>query len=308
MRRHAVLASVSKRPAHGCQTDEGSAALLQETEALLRRAANQGADIVAFPEIYPQLAAPDHYAAAEPHDGGTLPRLRELCAELRLYVVWPRFESRPDGLHNTAILVGRDGNVVGRYDKMFPTIWEMERGVIPGTDCPRFETDFGRVALGICFDLNFREIRDRLRPDPPDLFCFCSMYRGGIQLQEWALDLGCHVLSAVGTELGRLVDPGGQVLRMSTYEALLAHRVNLNKRQLHMDYNWDKMDAMLRAYGPRLTFEYYTQEARFVIGYEGEERDVDEILAEFSLEPINAYWARVRGVRRAKLAELGRAD
>jgi hypothetical protein len=302
MKRTATLASVSNRPQHGCHTPEAMEGLLKETEAWLRRAARMGAEIVAFPEVYPQLGSPDMYEAVEPHDGGTLPRVQELCRELGLYVVWPRFESRPDGCYNTAILVGRDGEVVGRYDKMFPTIGEIEKGILPGTTCPRFETDFGRVSMAICFDLNFREIRDELRPDPPEVVFFCSMYRGGVQLQEWALDLGCHMMSAIGGELGRLVDPGGQVLKLSTYESLLVHRVNLNKRQLHMDYNWEKMDAMLQQYGPQLTFEYYTQEGRFVVGYEGE-RDVDEILAEFGLEPINAYWSRARETRRRKLAE-----
>ncbi|HOQ30592.1 MAG: carbon-nitrogen hydrolase family protein [Armatimonadetes bacterium] len=303
MRREVTLASISHRPPYGCHTPDAREAFLKETDRWLRRAKNMGAEIVAFPEIYPQIAAPDHYAAAEPHDGGTLPAIQALCRELDLYVIWPRYESRPTGLYNTAILIGRDGEVIGRYDKMFPTLGEMEKGVRPGTSCPRFETDFGRVSMAICFDLNFIEIRDELRADPPDVLFFCSLYRGGVQLQEWAIDLGCHVMSAIGTELGRLVDPGGQVLKLSTYETLLAARVNTNKRQLHMDFNWHKMDDMLARYGSKLTFEYYTPEARFVIGYQGTDRDVDEILAEFDLLPIQEYWARVRRTRAEKLAQ-----
>jgi predicted amidohydrolase len=302
MRRQAIIASVSKRPDHGCIPDDSRAKFLQDTERLLRRAAAMGADLVAFPEVYPQLRTPNMYEAAEPHDGGTLVWAQEQARRFRTHIVWPRFERRPDGLRNTAILIDRKGDVIGRYDKMFPTIGEMENGVIPGTECPRFETDFGRVAMTICFDLNFMEIRDALRPDPPDLLVFSSMYRGGIQLQEWALDLGCHVISAIAAELGRIVDPGGQLLKLATYEALITHRVNLNKRQLHMDGNWGKMDEMLEGYGPRLTFEYYTPEARYVIGYEGDDRDVDDILREFDLEPREPYFARARRVRQEKLS------
>jgi predicted amidohydrolase len=303
MRRQAIIASVSKRPEHGCVPDDAREKFLQDTERLLRRAAAMGADLVAFPEVYPQLRTPDMYAAAEPHDGGTLTWAQEQAQRFRTHLVWPRFERRPDGLRNTAILIDRKGDVIGRYDKMFPTIGEMEHGVIPGTECPCFETDIGRVALTICFDLNFMEIRDALRPAPPDLLVFSSMYRGGIQLQEWALDLGCHVISAIAAELGRIVDPGGQVLKLATYEALVAHRVNLNKRQLHMDLNWGKMDAMLERYGPKLTFEYYTPEGRYVIGYEGDDRDVDEILREFSLEFREPYFDRSRRLRQEKLSE-----
>jgi hypothetical protein len=306
MRRYATLASVSKRPEYGIKTPEDTTRLLDDTATLVQRAARMGADLVAFPEVYPQLRFPrPRTAHAEPEDGGTLDAIRRLAREHSLYLVWPRYERTRDGrLYNSAVLVGRAGEVVGRYHKMFPTIGEMEEGILPGTACPVFETDFGRVALIICFDLNFAEIREELRPQQPDLVIFSSMYRGGLECQTWALDLGCHVLTAIGAELGRLADPGGQLLRVATYEALLCQRVNLNKRQLHMDNNWDKTDAMLAKYGPDLTFEFYTQEARFVVGWEKGDRDVDEIVREFGLEPIADYFARSRRVRRETLEKV----
>lgn len=306
MRRHATLASVSKRPEWGIGTPEDTARLLDDTATFVRRAARMGADILAFPEVYPQLRATNFMAAAEPEDGGTLDHIRQLARENNIYIVWPRAEVDKTGQkHNAAVLVDRAGGVVGRYYKMFPTIDEMEGGIVPGTSCPIFQTDFGRVAMIICFDLNFIEIRDELRQQRPDLVIFCSMYRGGQQCHEWALDLGCHMLTAIAAELGRIIDPGGKLLQLATYEALITQRVNLNKRQLHMDYNWQKMDEMLAKYGPDLTFEYYTPEARYVIGYEKEDRDVDEIVREFGLEQITDYFARARRVRKEKLEELG---
>jgi hypothetical protein len=304
MRRHVTLASVSKRPDWGISNPEDTARFLEDTAVFVRRAARMGADILAFPEVYPQLCTSDFIAAAEPQEGGTLDHIRQLARENNLYIVWPRAEIDSAGRkRNTAVLVDRAGGVVGRYYKMFPTIMEIEGGIVPGTACPIFQTDFGRVAMIICFDLNFIEIRDELRQQRPDLLIFCSMYRGGQQCHEWALDLGCHMLTAIAAELGRIIDPGGKLLQLSTYEALITHRVNLNKRQLHMDDNWQKMDEMLGKYGPDLTFEYYTQEGRFVIAYEKEDRDVDEIIQEFGLEQITDYFARARRVRKAKLEE-----
>jgi hypothetical protein len=299
MRRYATLASVSKRPANGVATPDDTRCLIDDTAQLVLRAARMGADIVAFPEVYPQMACqasrPSH---AEPEDGGTLDAIRRIAHDHNIYLVWPRYERTRDGrIYNSAVIVDRAGQVAGRYHKMFPTIGEIEAGVVPGADCPVFETDFGRVALIVCFDLNFAEVRDALRDAQPDLVVFSSMYRGGVQCQEWALDLGCHVLTAITGELGRLVDPGGQVLQTATYEALLCRRVNLNKRQLHMDNNWDKMDAMLARYGSEVTFEYYTQEGRYVVGWERDDRDVDEVLREFGLELIGDYFARSRQVR-----------
>ena len=46
-----------------------------------------------------------------------------------MLIVWPRLEFDPvRRIRNTSILVGREGEVIGRYDKMFPTIPEIEKG------------------------------------------------------------------------------------------------------------------------------------------------------------------------------------
>ncbi|MDQ2732188.1 MAG: carbon-nitrogen hydrolase family protein [Armatimonadota bacterium] len=305
MSHHAALASVSKHPQYGIGTPEDTARLMDDTAKIIRRASHMGADILAFPEVYPQLATSGRIAFAEPEDGGTLLQIRELAAKHNLYIVWPRFEQYKDGLvYNSAVVVGRDGRVVGRYHKMFPTVDEMDAGVMPGRECPVLDTDIGRIAVVICFDLNFMEVRAELRETRPDLVIFCSMYRGGIQCHEWAVDLGVPLLSAISGDGGRVVDAGGKLLRLSSDEALIVQRVNLNSRQIHMDYNWEKLDAMVEHFGSQLTIEDYTQERVCVVGYEGSDRSIDDILREYGLELKSDYFARSRWARKRKLMSL----
>lgn len=305
MSRYATLASVSKRPQYGIASPEDTARLMEDTAKLIRRASRMGADILAFPEAYPQLAVSGRMDHVEPEDGGTLLQICELAAKHRLYIVWPRFEHDKDGIvYNSSILVDRDGRVVGRYHKMFPTIEEMDAGIMPGTECPALDTDFGRVSLIICFDLNFMEVRSELRDSRPDLIIFSSMYRGGIQCHEWAVDLGAPLLSAISGDGGRVVDAGGKLLRLSSDEALIVQRVNLNSRQLHMDYNWEKLDAMLEHFGAQLTVEDYTHERVCVIGYECPDRSIDDILREYGLELKSDYFSRSRWARKRKLMSL----
>ena len=78
-RRPVRVATISHRPTAGTDTPEGTARLLQEAERYLERAARMGADLVAFTEIYPQLALADPFHHAEPSGGGTLDRIRELA-------------------------------------------------------------------------------------------------------------------------------------------------------------------------------------------------------------------------------------
>ncbi|MFN0104149.1 MAG: carbon-nitrogen hydrolase family protein [Bryobacteraceae bacterium] len=59
-------------------------------------------------------------------------------------------------LYNSAVLLDRKGDVVGRYDKIHPTEGELKSGIAPGaTDPPVFETDFGIIGIQICFDERF---------------------------------------------------------------------------------------------------------------------------------------------------------
>src|SRR5207302_5334950 len=128
-----------------------------------------------------------------------------------------------------------------------------------------------------------------------------SMYRGGLQAQALAFELGAFVVTSITAELGLVIDRCGRVLQESTYEALAVAPINTNSVALHMDFNRDKMDAMLAKYGPALTFDYHTREAFYVIASEGD-RDVSELVKEFDLETADAYWARSRK-RRAEALE-----
>jgi len=277
---------------------------MKEAARYLERAARMGADLVAFPEVYAQLALSDPFHHPEPSDGGTLEQVRDLAKRHKLLVVWPRVEYEPSrGVRNTAILVDRSGEVLGRYDKMFPTSTELEKGVVPGTEVPVFETDLGRVGMLICFDLNFREIRQALGRGKPDIVVFSSMYRGGLQAQALAFEVRAFVITAIASELGLVIDRCGRVIKESTYETLAVAPVNTNSVALHMDFNWGKMDAMLAKYGPALSFDYHTREAFYVIEFTGD-RDIDELVKEFQLETADAYFERSRRLRAESLTRF----
>ncbi len=304
VRRPVRVATVSHRPSSGVDGPAGTDRLMKGAELYIERAVRMGADLVAFTEIYPQLALADPFHHPEPAEGGTLERVRELARRYKLIIVWPRLEYDPvRKISNTSILVGRDGAVIGRYDKMFPTIPELERGVIPGTVAPVFETDFGLVGLLICFDLNFPEVRVALKQSKPDLVVFSSMYRGGLQAQALAYELRSFVVTSIASELGLIIGRAGRIIKESTYEALAVAPINTNSVAMHMDFNWTKMDAMLAKYGQALTFDYHTREA-FVVIESARGEDIEAIVKEFRLEPADAYFDRSRRLRAETLEKF----
>jgi predicted amidohydrolase len=306
-RRPVRVATVSHRPTAGADGPEGVDRLMKGAELYLERAARMGAALVAFPEVYPQLAVADTFHHPEPTEGGSLDRVREAARRHKLLIVWPRLEYDPDrGVRNTSVLVDRTGEILGRYDQMFPTTSELEKGVVPGTEAPVFETDLGRVGMMICFDMNFREVHDALARGKPDLVVFSSMYRGSLQAQALAFELGAFVITSIASELGLVIDRCGRIVKESTYEALAVASINTNGVALHMDFNAQKMDAMLAKYGPALTFDYHTREAFYIIESTAD-RDVTELVKEFGLEPADAYWARSRRLRAEAVARFQKA-
>jgi beta-ureidopropionase len=307
-RRPVRIASVSHRPSAGVDGVEGTQKLMNEAGRWLERASRMGADLVAFPELYPQLALAHPYHHPEPSDGGTIARVRELAKRHKMIIIWPRVEYDPSrGMRNTSILVDRSGEILGRYDKMFPTVGELEKGIVPGVEVPVFETDLGRIGMLICFDMNFQEARNALRRGKPDLVVFSSMYRGGLQAQALAFELGAFVVTSVASELGLIIDRCGRIIKESTYETLAVAPVNTNSVALHMDFNWVKMDAMLAKYGPMLTFDYHTREAFYVIESAGD-RDISELVEEFQLETADAYFERSRQRRAESLAKFEKSN
>jgi hypothetical protein len=156
------------------------------------------------------------------------------------------------------------------------------------------------VGLLICFDLNFPEVRDSLKAGKPDVVVFSSMYRGGLQAMALALELRSFVITSVPTELGLIIDRAGRVLKESTYEALAVAPINTNSAALHMDFNWNKMDAMLAKYGKTLSFDYHTREAFYIIESTDDD-DIGSIVKEYQLEAADAYFDRSRSKRAAML-------
>ena len=298
MSRHIVVGSVSELPV-GADFDSRH----ERASALVQRAARLGANVLAFPETYHHTGLSGSVEEqAQPLDGPSLARMAQEAKKHALHLVWPLYTFEDGRIYNSSVLIGPDGERIGVYHKMFPTDGEIKSGITPG-DGPRvFETELGRFGLTICFDMNFPEIMQGTADAGAEVIFFSSAYRGGLQARIWAFLTGTYFVTAILGPGGQIVDLSGQLLVESTYEALITRRLNLDRKLLHMDYNWDKMDAILAKYGPKVSIDFYTPEACWAIGSESEDFTVDDIIREFGLEKRFDYFRRSREIRWEALA------
>ena len=63
---------------------------------------------------------------------------------------------------DTAVLLGPDGNVVGKYRKICLPRGEVDGGIAPGSEYPVFDTRFGKLGLMVCYDGFFPEVAREL--------------------------------------------------------------------------------------------------------------------------------------------------
>ncbi|MGZ8217107.1 carbon-nitrogen hydrolase [Methylomagnum sp.] len=128
----------------------------------IREAAASGAELVLLPELHlgPYFCQTEDCATfdlAEPIPGPTTEILGALAKELGVVIVASLFERRAPGLyHNTAVVLERDGTLIGKYRKMHipddPGYYEKfyftpgDLGFTPIT------TSVGRLGVLVCWD------------------------------------------------------------------------------------------------------------------------------------------------------------
>ncbi|MBN2592771.1 MAG: carbon-nitrogen hydrolase family protein [Sedimentisphaerales bacterium] len=214
----------------------------------------------------------------------------------KCYIVYSAYRIMPDGSRrNSSILIDRKGNVTGIYNKNHPTIGEIENGTLCGKDAPIIECDLGRVAMAICFDLNFDELRLKYVKAKPDLIIFSSMYHGGLMQSYWAYSCRCHFVGAIAGSAtpSEIRNPLGQIIASNTnYFNFAVAKVNLDCKMAHLDYNWERLRKLKAKYGPKVTISDPGCLGSVLISSEHETISVDDMIKEFQIELLDDYFDR----------------
>ena len=219
----------------------------------------------------------------------------DVAREHRCHIAYSAAREMPDGTwRNSTQVIGRDGQVLGTYNKNHVVVTETtEGGILCGRDAPVIECDFGRVGCAICFDLNFDEIRLKYVRAKPDLILFSSMYHGGLMQGYWAYSCRAHLVTSIAGPPSAILSPVGNVLASTTnYFDFVTARVNLDCQVVHLDFNWQKLEAMKAKHGPRVSIYDPGYLGAVLIASESDEKTIDDLVEEFEIERLDDYWAR----------------
>jgi beta-ureidopropionase len=173
---------------------------------MIADAAGQGAHVVGLQEIFhgPYFCAeqdPKWYATAEPEDGPTVSRMREVAREHGIVLIVPWYEEEQPGVYyNSACVIERDGTVVGKYRKTHiphvgPCFWEKFYFKPGNLGYPVFQTSVGRVGLIICYDRHFPEVARELGLKGAELVFNPSATVESLSKYLWELEQPAHAVA-----------------------------------------------------------------------------------------------------------------
>jgi len=305
------------------EPEDGGDPLAPNREAFLRyleAAERFDPDFVSFPEL---VLAADTNRDERPLEelsislpGPFLDRVGERADALDSYVWVPTYERAGDDVYNAVALVSPDGDYLGTYRKVAPTVNELtNRGVTPGTELPVWETEFGRVGATICWDLRFDDVALAYRAEGLDLMFHPSHGLGHGKLEHWATYHGFHIAycftsdcftsdACVFTPTG---DTRGWVSSHPTMPTLdagegLRGRYSLATVNTDMacynqgtfDYEDSELTDLQQAYPESVRIHTHPMEGFTVVESTAEDVTVEELAAEYRLSRTEDAESRTR--------------
>jgi predicted amidohydrolase len=263
--------------------------------SLLEAAGEQGADLAVLPEGFMAAGLPGAHlrSVAQPIPGPAFDAVADCARRYSMYVVAGFYTVMGEQMFNVASLIDREGRLAGMYAKNHPTEGEIDCGVTPGTEVPVFDTDFGKVGLSICFDINWQPFWSGLAEKGADLVCWISAYEGGFPLQAYAWLHQYPVVSSVWPYHAKVIDVTGRVLASSSrWGRLAVCDLNLDKRLFHTDGQHQHVLSIQTRYGQRVRVETYTEEHLFTVESQDPSLDVEQVIEEFGLVEYKSYVER----------------
>lgn len=213
---------------------------LKRMSDILDRAGAEKPDIVCLSENFVDRSVRQPLIeTAQTIPGPATRLLSEKASRYATYIVTTLHERDGDLIYNTAVLVNRAGEIVGKYRKVHLATAEGEGGVTPGSEYPVFDADFGRIGILTCWDNWFVEPARILRLKGAEMLLFpCA---GDGTPRHWdiiwrarAIDNGVYFVSSttVGDAPSRIIDPTGEVL------AETAEAVGIAVADIDLDREW----------------------------------------------------------------------
>ncbi|MBN2290052.1 MAG: carbon-nitrogen hydrolase family protein [Candidatus Glassbacteria bacterium] len=201
---------------------------------LVDKAGNQGCDIICLGEglNLVGVSGSEYPDIAEPVPGPTTAMLSELAKKHGMYIVASLGELDNQAIYNSAVLIDRQGRVAGKYRKVQLPREEVEAGVTPGNSLPVFDTDFGRIGMMICWDVQYSGPAQALAVQGAEVI-FLPIWGGNpVLMKARAIENQVYLVSCAYSDVpSAIYDPNGEIIAEARDRPSLAFAdIDLNRQ------------------------------------------------------------------------------
>ena len=176
---------------------------LAKAERMIREAAENGAEIVALPEMFNCPYAREYFRpyAALGHEK-TLSAMKQWAKENRILLVGGSIPETEDGrIYNTCFVIDENGEVIAKHRKVhlfdidIPGMRFKESATFtPGDSVTVFDSKWGRIGVAICFDVRFSELFRAMAVRGASLIILPAQFNMATGPQHWEMLLRSKAL------------------------------------------------------------------------------------------------------------------
>ena len=230
-----------------------------------RRQYGRGLDLAVLPEL---AVTGEQVEAAIPFDGAVKDAFATEARKQHCYVVVPMYlleDAAKNIRTNVAILVGRNGDVVGTYRKVHLAVAtgsdSFEGGATPGKQVSTFECDFGRLGIQICFDMDFDYGWTELARQGAQLVAWPTQWPGTSRPAFRAYANRYYIVSSTWRNNASVFEPTGKITaQVKPPGETLVQEVDLSYAILPWSSRLRNGNAFTEKYGDKAGFRYYEDE------------------------------------------------
>ncbi len=215
---------------------------LDQAEELIDLAVRRGAELIGLPENFAYMGEEqDKIERAKEISDQTEKFLRTMAQRYQVTLLGGGFPVpvASGQVHNTALLIGPDGQELSRYEKVhlfdvdIPDGYKYQESttVVPGRRLPKLydSEQFGKIGLSVCYDVRFPELYRHLSKTgaevlfvPAAFTAYTGKDHWQVLIQARAIENTCYMIAPAQTGVhydrrqthghAMIVDPWGVIL------------------------------------------------------------------------------------------------
>lgn len=261
-------------------------------------------DIYCLPETFLDPAQRSLSTNAEDGSGRTAGPFMEFARKHNCYIICPINTVENGRYYNAAVLIDRQGKMIGQYRKCRITESEVDEvGLTPGPiDPPVFKTDFGTIGIQICFDIEWPESWRLLAKKGAEIVFWPSAFASGKKINTKAWENQYVVVSSTLKNTTKIVDITGEEIAASGNWSNwgVCAPVNLEKAFLASWPYVQHFPDIQKKYGRKVRIHSLHEEEFSVIESMSPDVKIADIMKEFKLKSYRDHLLAAQAKQDAK--------